>query len=579
MDDISDYIDKILLGIGIEESIREIITGILAALGLVIIISRSFSRSFRSFISWLRKKKMENDLSPFYTLYDIQVATKFYIKTKYKIPSPEDEKDDKKDKTNAKQLIPYFIKKAFKNDDKFFLVLADSGMGKTTFMINLYLAYKSKIEWFWQSQKYQIILFPLDDPNTLATIAAIPDEDKKNTILLLDAFDEDLNNTTSNYKIRLQELVEKVWMFRKIVITCRTQFFPTADDEPRETGIFTHGTDQKEYVFQKMIIPVFSGKDVRHYLRKKFKPFFLLWNIRKYIEAQEMIIQCPDIMMCPMLLKYIDDLLKINKNQKIIFRFQIYEFLVQQWLERESTKSYIIKKYDKDQYQNFLLRFSKALMAELYLKKKLSLSISEIKEIKLKKTKNKSIEIEIEQLDKSRRSLLIRNAAGEYEFAHKSILEYFIASEIIYNKKFRQKFKFTNKWDTAHLFHIEMIIMNKINDKDILKMQYGDYNSEEYIKLYKSMRVYEYESKSLSFYKLFIKYLIIALLADMSFHIFVINIIGGFLSWLISFEVGLFVWYIAYRLYGYEIYKKRKKYNESYVEYVWHEQYESEIKK
>lgn len=41
-------------------------------------------------------------------------------------------------------LIPFFIQAAFneKSDsERFYLILADSGMGKTTFLINLYLRY------------------------------------------------------------------------------------------------------------------------------------------------------------------------------------------------------------------------------------------------------------------------------------------------------------------------------------------------------------------------------------------------------------------------------------------------------
>jgi len=89
----------------------------------------------------------------------------------------------------------------------FALALADSGMGKTTFMINLYIRYKNAFRLPFAPQKYDIKLFPLGYPNILEDIEKV--KDKKNTILLLDALDEDLEAIKDHQK-RLNEILSKV---------------------------------------------------------------------------------------------------------------------------------------------------------------------------------------------------------------------------------------------------------------------------------------------------------------------------------------------------------------------------------
>lgn len=146
------------------------------------------------FVRWChlryQQRLLIRDLHPYFTPLDIDNATHYYIPTKYQIeaPSQADEPGRMFIDSPKSKLIPLFLKKAFKQDNnRYYLILADSGMGKTTFMINLYLAYKK--QWSFGSIKYDIKLFPLGYPNILKKIEKI--QDPENTILLLDAFDED----------------------------------------------------------------------------------------------------------------------------------------------------------------------------------------------------------------------------------------------------------------------------------------------------------------------------------------------------------------------------------------------------
>ena len=104
-----------------------------------------------------------------------------------------------------------------KNRNRYYIVLADSGMGKTTFLFNLFFSYYKKLR-----RKHDIKFIPLSINSVFEEIEKI--EDKQNTILLLDALDEN-REAINNYKKYMEKLVDETIKFHTIIITCRTQFF------------------------------------------------------------------------------------------------------------------------------------------------------------------------------------------------------------------------------------------------------------------------------------------------------------------------------------------------------------------
>lgn len=175
-----------------------------------------------------------------------------------------------------------------------------------------------------------------------------------------------------------------------------------------------------------------------------------------------------------MLLSHIDDMIKVNKEFN--YGFQIYETLIEQWLNRESIKAGIIAKYGS-KYKSMLFEFSKALARDLYQNKnsrnnRLSLNVNEIIDnpmgLQLKDIEGSLIEID--RYDQSSRSLLNRNAIGEYKFSHKSILEYFLALEAYQNIEFRDNFYFDSDLDTAKRFFIERIRFDSLTSNEIDEM-------------------------------------------------------------------------------------------------------------
>lgn len=191
-----DRIIEILKAIGIDDQsiiLKLMILG--AIVPAILTIFKLGWKGIRLLLLNRNQKMLNRDLSPFFSDGDVKKATKFYIPTKFQNVSPsEDDEPSSKFIASAKQkIIPLFLKKVFRSDgddNKFYLVLADSGMGKTTFLVNLFLAQKNQNTWFGLKPHHKIELFPLGSPDALEAAAKV--EDKKNTILLLDAFDVDI---------------------------------------------------------------------------------------------------------------------------------------------------------------------------------------------------------------------------------------------------------------------------------------------------------------------------------------------------------------------------------------------------
>ena len=97
-----------------------------------------------------KNTKTERYLKPQFDYKSIKLATQFYIPTQYQNASPTRQEEPKFTHKYISQnpLISFFLKTAFKEkreSERFYLILADSGMGKTTFMVNLYMKYTGLI--------------------------------------------------------------------------------------------------------------------------------------------------------------------------------------------------------------------------------------------------------------------------------------------------------------------------------------------------------------------------------------------------------------------------------------------------
>ena len=459
--------ENILLGLAILALLVALISGIVKLIHWIILKNNQ----------WL----LNENLRPYFSISDVDRATRYYIQTKYQNVSPlADDEPGKSHFASAKQLLmPMFLDKAFKNkrdNTKYYLILADAGMGKTTFLINLFLGYTARPikNLFGWNENQKMKLFPLGSPDIWADIGKI--ENKRDTILLLDAFDEDVK-AVDDYDARMKEILEATKEFKEIVITCRTQFFPSDKEIPDDTGYVTFGGEQDTYKFQRVYLSVFDETDIKKYLKKRFS--FIQRSRRK--KAFEIVKKSPNLVMRPMLLSYINDFVEANRTFK--HSYEIYEVLIDKWIERESKKHAIRKKYgSEEKYRELLLNFSQSLAVNLYEKSDERGGYFITKDDFIKDTNGLQItdvdNYGMTETEVRGKSLLNRNAEGKYKFSHKSILEYFLAKELIQNGKFLSTFDF-DVMSAAEMFLDEMI--------DPFKKLKGDFTALDYEDLLKNL--------------------------------------------------------------------------------------------
>jgi len=415
------------------------------------------------FFNYYHNRMISRDL-PEISYSEIKNIKKYYIPTKYQNINPAiyDELSEKNDLISKSLLIEYFLKVAFqrkRNTNKYFIILADSGMGKTTFLINLFLKYKKKFLFINAYEIKYISLAGLDIDSDIEEI-----KNKKNTILLLDAFDED-TQAVDNYEVRLNELIEKTSKFWKVVLTCRTQFFSSEALEPNETKIPKVGPIKGFHEFHKLYISPFDQHEIQVYLRKKYS----IINYLKRKEAFSIVKRSNFIMVRPMLLSYMDDLLSAGAIN-YVWSFQIYNQLIIQWIRREALKK---SSELRGLFEIQLRKFSEAISLYIYVNR-YSTKVLSIKQEDIAFFAEK-YDIDLTFIEMKSRSLLNRNDSGDYKFAHKSILEYFLAELVFKNvNKFGYEFDFYGM-DMTKLFYDEMYfnsitipwLQNKSNDLSV----------------------------------------------------------------------------------------------------------------
>ena len=296
------------------------------------------------------------------------------------------------------------------SDRHHLLILADSGMGKTSFVLNYYAYNQGKSK----RKRWRLALVPLGGSETLAYIARI--NNKEETVLFLDAFDED-TQAVNDYQLRLHDLMKACQTFKRVVITCRTQFFRTDEEIPKKTGVVRVGPrkagEKREYEFWKLYLSPLTDAQVQQFLSKRFR-----LSVRERNRAWEVVQKIPLMSARPMLLAYIPDLLE--SGTEITSTTQLYEVMLEQWLEREQ---------DWVEDKEALRAFSERLAVDLYTRRQ-QRGAEHIPYHELD-TLAKAWGIPLEGWQLRGRSLLNRDAVGNYKFAHHSIMAYLFIKRLV----------------------------------------------------------------------------------------------------------------------------------------------------
>ncbi|MCF8216109.1 MAG: formylglycine-generating enzyme family protein [Chlorobium sp.] len=150
-------------------------------------------------------------------------------------------------------------------------------------------------------------------------------------------------------------------------------------------------------------------------------------------------------MVRPMLLSYIDYL--VDGDQHYANTYDIYEALINKWIEREGDKREH-QHVNREKLKQNLHKYSQLVAVKIYEQRK------ERKSLQLCKADATDVSVELKDYQMTGQSLLTRDADNNWKFAHKSILEFFLAKEALDNQAFARKLDFTGL-DMAYQFWIE----------------------------------------------------------------------------------------------------------------------------
>jgi hypothetical protein len=339
-------------------------------------------------------------------------STQFYIRPKCSNIDPAQEEEVRQalmaTRESLFEKIDYFIDHG--SSKRHLLILADSGTGKTSFVLNYYA--------------YSLRRRKRKAPNLFLVYLGFKDADerlrqhdiKNETIVFLDALDED-TKAIENHRMRIKELMDICRDYRRVIITCRTQFFPSDEEVPIETGVAILGPrkagEKGVYEFWKLYLSPFDDSDINRYLQRRFP----IWQLRERKKARELAFQVKSLSARPMLLAHIPDVVKSNSS--VTQTFQLYQLMVNAWLKRESSW---VQKSDLKEY-------SELLSVNLYICRE-NRGMERIPYDELAKLAQ-DWSIDLSQWQLSGRSLLNRDAQGNYKFAHRSIMEFLFVNRLI----------------------------------------------------------------------------------------------------------------------------------------------------
>lgn len=421
--------------------------GAISALAAAIGTAVTVLVSWPSWKQWRTSRLLAKNFgSEFYSPEIIRRSTKYYILPNCSSIDPSYESEMRNVVVTEEKLFDV-LDRFLERDSKYrhLLLLADSGMGKSSCLLNYYARNQGRRD----RRRLRLAVVPLGTPKADDRIRSI--EDKQNTVLFLDAFDED-TKAIQDHKERLRQLMDMAGEFKRVVITCRTQFFLRDEEIPRETGVVRveprRGGEKGVYEFQKLYLSPLSDRQVETYLKKRYP----LWRWAKRRKARELVRAVPLLSVRPMLLAYIPDLLE--SGAPIRNSYDLYDALVSSWLERES------RWVEKDSLQ----KLSEHLAVDVYCnREKRGAEWVEADELA---SLAKQWGVSLERWQLTGRSLLNRDAAGHCKFAHRSIMEFLFVKRYLAGDALCRGITWT---DRMREFLLEMVRSGKLAQSPLLE--------------------------------------------------------------------------------------------------------------
>lgn len=424
---VKTWVDR-LFGIDVPMNTIQSMLDILAFIALLATIFTILYTLYKAYIgvkvflkekkSW-RKTYMRDHIPHEFGFYKKErLKDRCYIKTRIQTddPSKFEEPYSAIANTVSDDFITHFVNKIFKdeNDDRLYCILAESGMGKSTALVNLFISYLLKYNGI-SKMPFQIRLFSLANGNVMNSIAKV--DNKQNTILLLDALDENVD-AVDNLTSFMEKLEAACSEFRFVVLSCRTQFFPDESAQLKESKLIKDGAHKGYAAYTTFYISPFNDSDIKLYMKK----VFACWQWRKRRKATSIINnrECRYLLVRPMILSHIKQLADDNRTYRTAV--DVYDAIVEYWLEREVGRE---TQQKRNEHKEMLKLLSKQLAENIYQnkdrRKGYYITREEFNNFLLQNNIDNSV------IHFRERSLINRDALGYIKFSHKSFLEYFVA--------------------------------------------------------------------------------------------------------------------------------------------------------
>lgn len=338
-------------------------------------------------------------------------------------------------------------------DNKFYFMIAPTGLGKTTYLLNLYHRYRTNSIFSIMprlilghihnahTRKKVRSLLSQEDENLLNTIKKWINSPKK-AILLLDGLDEFGSEHLSQEEFwealnkRWEAIEEEINLYGKVIITVREQFLQYFDME--KNGLKNHLIDNTQ--IQYIQLQPFRSEQVNEYIEKcylgspkfeEIKASIGYFNSNHLLEHDG-----TPLTKIPLILSYIEDLSPAalraesdSRGKTLTDRYDVYSVIVNKWLLRELPKS-----IPEDDVKS-ALKFCKQLAYKI-AKDHQGQSMSEQEFLAFEQSYFNGISGVLKKSFISHygdRSLLTKTGSHKKSFVgfvHRSFMEYFLAGHL-----------------------------------------------------------------------------------------------------------------------------------------------------
>lgn len=366
----------------------------------------------------IQSRSLRSHIIPDFTKNDIKDSVSGYIIPDCAQTDPSNSDDARRIAAVRERVYDVVDRFVESNDARHLLILADTGMGKTTFCLN-YLYHRERNN--KKRELPNVAVIPLGRPGALEKISRISSASE--TILILDAFDED-SLAMNDAGQRISELMAASASFQNVIVTCRSQFFSSDNTIPSRTGVAVvrpRSGLPGEYSFQTLYLLPFSPPQIDRYIRAEF-PFVSIGSLPLRNKARALAADVRELSARPLLLTLIPDLIRTGKSAHELF--ELYTFMIETWNQREE---YWI---DSSKLNAISTRLSTFIYTSRHHRQTDRVTVGELNLL--------AKELNIPEQDWQHlraRSLLNRDSEGNIKFSHRSIMEYFFVKAAIAGDK------------------------------------------------------------------------------------------------------------------------------------------------